>query len=204
MYRVAKRFVDLVVSIVAIFLTIPLAFIVALAIWKVDPEAPVIYRQKRVGRNGSEFWMLKFRTMYGDSDNLEKYFTPEQLKQWEIERKVDNDPRILPYVGHFLRKTSLDELPQFVNVLFGQLSVIGPRAVTKAELHHYGKDVDELLSIRPGVTGPWQVGDRNDATFTSGKRQAIDLGYVRKANPLTDTKVFFRTFSTMFFRRTGR
>lgn len=117
---------------------------------------------------------------------------------------MDDDPRVTR-VGRFLRKTSLDELPQFLNVLAGQMSVIGPRPVVEEELAAYGDDAGELLSAKPGITGWWQVQARNDATYGDGSRQELELYYVRNASLAIDAKVFLRTFSIMFGKgRTGR
>ena len=144
--------------------------------------------------------------MVSDAGNVEKYLSPEQLRQWKIERKVDCDPRITR-VGAFIRKTSLDELPQFLNVLIGDLSVIGPRPITRDELdqHFTSADRDELLSVRPGITGLWQATERNGATFESGLRQKIELHYVRNRCFRMDWRCFFGTFGAMFGKdKTGR
>ena len=107
--------------------------------------------------------------MVADADDVEKYLDAEQLMEWKRERKVTNDPRITP-LGKVLRRTSLDELPQFLNVLKGDMSLIGPRAITITELEHYGADVALLLSVPQGVTGAWQAGLRNEASFENGER----------------------------------
>ena len=143
--------------------------------------------------------------MVADSDNVEKYFTPEQLETWKRERKVDDDPRITR-LGRVLRATSLDETVQFVNVLLGQLSVIGPRVISYDELSWYEPDEQlELLSVPQGITGLWQVTSRNEATFRSGERQKLELEYVRSAGCFVDARVFAKTFGVMFGKRkTGR
>ena len=149
------------------------------------------------------FRILKFRTMVSDSDDVEKYFTPDQLEMWSREHKVDNDPRITK-LGKLLRKLSLDEFPQFINVILGEISVIGPRAITEPELEHYGSQKDLLLSVPPGITGLWQIGDRNMATYENGTRQAIELDYVRRASLGVDCTIFLGTFSAMFIKRSGK
>ena len=151
---------------------IPVALL-CLVIRLESPGSP-IYLQERVGYRGKPLRILKLRTMVADSDDVEKHLSPEQLTQWERERKVDDDPRVTR-VGRFLRKTSLDELPQFLNVLAGQMSVIGPRPVVEEELAAYGDDAGELLSAKPGITGWWQVQARNDATYGDGSRQELEL-----------------------------
>ena len=128
--------------------------------------------------------------------NPQRYMTPEQLEQWEREQKVDDDPRITR-IGRFLRNTSLDELPQFLNVLTGDLSVIGPRPVTIEETYEFGNARDEFLSVKPGITGWWQVTERNNATWENGDRQMLELFYVRHASLALDMRIFVRTFKAM-------
>lgn len=204
-YRLIKRVFDIVFSAgVSAVLAIPVAAVCA-AICLESPGAP-IYSQERVGRGGKPIRVLKLRSMVSDAGNVEKYLSPEQLRQWKIERKVDCDPRITR-VGAFIRKTSLDELPQFLNVLIGDLSVIGPRPITRDELdqHFTSADRDELLSVRPGITGLWQATERNGATFESGLRQKIELHYVRNRCFRMDWRCFFGTFGAMFGKdKTGR
>ena len=141
--------------------------------------------------------------MVADSDEVEKYLSPEQLAQWKRERKVDDDPRITRF-GAFCRKTSLDEMPQFLNVLVGQMSIIGPRPISADELEWFGDDSALYLSVPGGITGLWQSGPRNEASFENGERQSIELEYVRRASVGVDVNIFFRTFGAMFSKRTGR
>lgn len=202
-YRVAKRAFDIVFSgaIVAVGL-IPGA-IMCLAI-AVSTKGVPFYTQVRVGKYGRPFRLIKFRSMVVDADDVEKYLSPEQLRQWELERKVDDDPRITK-IGRVIRKTSVDELPQFLNVLLGDMSVIGPRAITYEELPNFGDDVALALSVPQGITGLWQATSRNDATFESGERQKIELDYVRGAGFAMDLRCFLGTFGAMFGkRRSGR
>lgn len=150
--------------------------------------------------------VLKLRSMVVDANDVHKYLNPEQLHQWEVERKVDDDPRITK-VGRFIRKCSIDEVPQFLNVLKGDLSVIGPRPITRDELEQHFSDEEkaELLSVTPGITGLWQANDRNAATFESGLRQQIELCYVRNRCFRMDWKCFVGTFGAMFGNsKTGR
>ncbi|MCF6413948.1 sugar transferase [Collinsella tanakaei] len=202
-YRVAKRAFDIAFSAFVIAVGFVPCVLLSVAI-AADTKGSPIYTQERVGRLGRSFRIYKFRSMVVDADDVEKYLTPAQLAQWERERKVDGDPRITR-LGQVLRRTSLDELPQFLNVLAGQLSVIGPRAVTFDELAHYGADASLLLSVPQGITGAWQAGPRNEATFENGERQEIELGYARHAGLSKDIRVFAATFGAMFGReRTGR
>lgn len=195
-YHVVKRGFDVVFSACAsVACFIPTLAVCGL-IWLDNPGSP-IYKHKRVGRYGVPMNIYKLRSMVPGADEVEKHLTPEQLKQWEAEHKVDNDPRITK-IGKFLRKTSLDELPQFWNVLTGEMSVIGPRPVEPDELAAYDDSVVEFLSVTPGITGWWQTVSRNDAKYEDGERQSLELFYVRNRSAKIDLKVFFETFSAMF------
>lgn len=200
-YRFCKRALDIAVSLCALAAGLVPGLVLALAV-ALDTGGSPVYAQWRAGRAGRPFRILKFRTMYADSDDVGAYLTPEQLEQWGRERKVDGDPRVTR-LGAVLRATSIDELPQFLNVLAGQMSVVGPRPVAFEELSWYGRDRDLLLSVPPGVTGLWQTGPRNLATYESGERQRLELSYVRQACLSLDARLFFRTFSALW-RRTGR
>ena len=201
-YLAAKRAFDVAFSALVVAVgAVPCALLAA-AVRLETPGSP-LYLDERVGRGGRPVHLVKLRTMVEDAWDVERHLTPEQLAQWESERKVDADPRVTR-VGRLLRATSLDELPQFLNVLKGDLSVIGPRPVTEGELAWFGGDRDELLSVRPGITGWWQVTARNDATFEGGERQKLEMEYVRGMSPAMDARVFLKTFSAMFSRRTGK
>lgn len=204
-YRFLKRLFDLVFSLcVSVVLVIPVAVVCAFICLE-SPGYP-LYAQERVGKGGKTIKILKLRSMVTDAGNVQKYLSPEQLHQWEVERKVDDDPRITK-VGQFIRKCSIDEMPQFLNVLNGDLSVIGPRPITRDELEQHFSDDEkaELLSVQPGITGLWQATDRNAATFESGLRQKIELNYVRNRCFQMDWKCFTGTFGAMFGKkRTGR
>lgn len=196
-YRVVKRTFDICFSagVLAVLLVPSLSLGAAIALE--SPGSP-IFRQRRVGRGGREIRILKFRSMYSDAhDQPEKYLSEAQLAQWTREQKVDGDPRVTR-IGRFIRRRSLDEVPQFLNVLVGDMSVIGPRPVTEAETREFGVDRDEVLSVRPGITGWWQVTDRNDATWANGRRQELELWYVRHASLAVDAKVFLQTFAAIF------
>lgn len=180
------------------------ACVLGAAISLESPGGPM-FRQRRIGKGGKEIRIFKFRSMYSDAhDHPEKYLDEEQMAQWTREQKVDDDPRVTK-LGRFIRKTSLDEIPQFINVLTGDMSVIGPRPVTLAETYEFGSDRDEVLSVRPGITGWWQVTDRNDATWENGRRQELELWYVRNASLAVDLRVFAKTFGVMFGKnKSGR
>ena len=204
-YRFLKRLFDLVFSLcVSVVLVIPVAIVCAFICLE-SPGNP-LYAQERVGKGGKTIKIRKLRSMVADAGNVQKYLSSEQLHQWEVERKVDDDPRITK-VGQFIRKCSIDEVPQFLNVLNGDLSVIGPRPITRDELEQHFSDEEkaELLSVQPGITGLWQATDRNAATFESGLRQKIELHYVRNRCFRMDWRCFTGTFGAMFGKkRTGR
>lgn len=195
-YFAAKRFFDILFSAgVCIVLAVPVAL--ACVAIEVDSPGKPFFRQERIGKDGKRIYIFKLRTMVSDAhDHPEKYMTAEQLAQWQREQKVDKDPRITR-VGRFLRRTSLDELPQFINVLTGDMSVIGPRPVTLEETYEYGDARDEVLACKPGITGWWAATDRNDSTWGSGQRQARELFYVRHQSLGLDARVFVKTFKAM-------
>ena len=204
-YRFCKRLFDFAFSLcVSIILLIPM--LVSCAVICLESPGCPVYTQERIGKGGKPIKILKLRSMVADAGNVRKYLSPEQLHQWEVERKVDDDPRITK-VGQFIRKCSIDEMPQFLNVLKGDLSVIGPRPITRDELEQHFTDDQkaELLSVQPGITGLWQATDRNAATFESGLRQKIELHYVKNRCFRMDWKCFTGTFGAMFGKeRTGR
>lgn len=200
-YRFAKRVIDLVLSAVVIVVGFIPACILCIVIAATMGGAP-IFTQQRLSLCGKPFRMFKFRTMVADAEDLEKYLDADQIAEWERERKVKNDPRVTK-LGAFLRRTSLDELPQFLNVFAGHMSTIGVRPVVSAELRHYGDDVSEFLSLKPGITGWWQVHSRNEAVYEDGGRQQLELYYVRHASLSFDFSIFLRTFKVMV-RGTGR
>ena len=203
-YRFIKRAFDVVFSAcVLVVLLVPVALLSA-AISLESPGGPV-FRQSRIGRGGREICIWKLRSMYADAhDHPERYLDEAQMAQWRREQKVDGDPRVTR-LGHFIRKYSLDEVLQFINALKGDISVIGPRPVTLAETYEFGEDRDEFLSVRPGITGWWQVTERNEATWENGRRQVLELEYVRNRGFAMDARCFLGTFGVMFgTNRTGR
>lgn len=201
-YHGVKRTFDVAFSTGVLVTTLVPSVLLGVAVALESPGGP-LFRQTRVGKGGKEIHILKFRTMYADShEHPERYLSPDQLARWKREQKVDDDPRVTR-LGKFLRRTSLDELPQFLNVFLGDMSVVGPRPVTLAETYEFGDYRDEVLSVRPGITGWWQVTDRNNATWANGKRQERELWYVRNASLATDARIIFKTLGAMA-RGTGK
>ena len=194
-YSFVKRFCDIFFSLLVLVIFLPIWIIVAIIV-AIDTKASPLYVQKRVGKGEVPFNIIKFRTMVKDSDDVEKYLSGIDLETWKRERKVDHDPRITR-IGRFLRRTSLDEVPNFLNVLAGSMSVVGPRPITQDELAAYNGNKSKLLSVRPGITGWWQVEARNDADFASGSRQEMELYYVDNASFKMDLRIFLKTFKAM-------
>ena len=193
-YCFIKRAFDLVASGLAIILLSPIFLALSLAV-KLTSFGPILFKDKRIGLNGKEIKVLKFRTMYADAEsNIRKYLTPEQLSAWVRERKLDNDPRITK-VGKFLRKTSLDELPQLFNIFAGTLSLVGPRPITKIELEENYSEYQQckLIQVKPGLTGYWQVYGRSDVDYASGERQKEELAYLPKRSIFFDLKLMAMT-----------
>ena len=162
MFKVIKRLFDIIVSFLGLLILSPLFLLLTILI-KCDSKGPVFFIQKRVGRNGKKFGIFKFRTMRINAEELIASFTPEQLKEWKENFKLKNDPRITR-VGKFLRNTSLDELPQLINIFIGNMSLVGPRPIVEEELEWYGEKKSVLLSVRPGRTGWWATNGRSEVS----------------------------------------
>ena len=194
-----KRSADVVFSFILLVVLCPFFLIIGLLIKMFGGKGKVFFKHERVGRGGNIFKMYKFRTMRSDAE-IENYLTPEQLEMFYKEYKLEDDPRITK-IGRFLRKTSLDELPQLINVFLGQMTFIGPRPITEAETFFFGKDRAKLLSIKPGITGYWQAYARNSVTYESGERQRMELYYVDNRSFKLDVKIFFKTFGVLISRK---
>ena len=195
-YLFIKRLFDFLASLAALILLSPLMLILAILVYLDDP-GKVFYGHLRIGKNGKPFKMWKFRSMYMNADKMIDQLTPEQAKQYYTEFKIDNDPRITK-IGNFLRKTSLDELPQLFNVLCNDMSLVGPRPLIESEIQTYYADMyDTLLAVKPGVTGYWQAYARNNATYQSGERQKMEMYYVHNASLWLDIKILFKTIGSV-------
>ena len=189
---VMKRVLDYVGALVGLILLAPVFGVIALLVW-LDSGRPIIYRRRVVGLYGREFDAYKFRTMIPDAEAyLEAH--PELKEEWERTGKIRNDPRITR-VGRFLRRYSLDELPQLVNVLKGEMSLVGPRMLTPPELTHFGRWQHNLLTVKPGLTGLWQVSGRSDLSYK--ERVRLDMQYIRNYTIWLDVKLLFSTFWTV-------
>jgi len=196
-----KRIFDILFSLFIIVLLSPFLLLITLFIAYVSKGNP-FYAHTRVGRGGKAFSCYKFRTMYHDADKrLQEILEsdPSLELEWREKRKLSNDPRVTS-IGSFLRKTSLDELPQFFNVLKGDLSVVGPRPVMEDELReHFGDRAGKVLSMRPGITGIWQVSGRSDTSYT--RRVIMDEIYVDTCSFMLDLKLILKTIPKMLFTK---
>ena len=194
--RGLKRTGDVCFSLAVLSIGAPALLLLA-AMVKLSSPGPVFYVQRRVGRNYKRFGCIKFRTMRADADAvLARVLSEDPGLQAEFERdfKLRRDPRIT-WVGRFLRRSSLDELPQFLNVLLGEMSVVGPRPIVDKELSRYGHYMDEVAAVRPGLTGLWQGSGRNNLSYR--KRVKLDLAYARGRSFSLDLAIILRTFGVL-------
>lgn len=193
-----KRLFDIMFSLSVLILFAPVYLLLALSI-ALSSSGPIFYVQERVGKNRKMFYCLKFRTMVENADDIlleimEK--SPHLRQEFEDNFKLKKDPRIT-LIGRFLRMTSLDEFPQFWNVLKGDMSVVGPRPLVEEELPRYGRYINKVLTIRPGITGLWQVSGRNDIPYP--RRVQIDLYYANEKNLWMDMWIVFKTIGVVIF-----
>lgn len=198
--KFVKRLFDILFSLFVLIVFSPLYLIIALVIAITSP-GPIFYIQERVGKNHKHFNCIKFRTMVNNADEILDEMiakSPQMRSEFEDNFKLREDPRVTP-IGKFLRITSLDEFPQFWNVLIGDMSVIGPRPLVPEELCKYGNKIDKILTISPGITGLWQVSGRNDIPYPV--RVQIDVYYVNYRSWLLDLWVIFKTIGVVIFPR---
>ncbi len=199
-YRLVKRIFDLVVTLCGLVVVLPIGLIIAALIY-IDNPGPVLFAHRRVGKHGREFPCYKFRSMIvGAEDVLKNYLAnnPEAREEWERDFKLKDDPRITK-IGHFLRKTSLDELPQLLNVLKGEMSLVGPRPIIKKEIEKYGSYINDFFLVPPGITGVWQVSGRSDTTYE--ERVQMDSWYVHNWSVWIDIVYLVRTVGVVLMRK---
>lgn len=192
-----KQAFDLAFSVSLTVLLAPLFLIIAAAILISDGR-PVFFEQQRIGIHGRRFRCFKFRTMVKDADaRLNKLLagSEDRRKEWQETQKLKDDPRVLR-IGRLLRRTSLDEIPQLLNVLRGDMSVVGPRPIVESEIVRYGAGFDAYTKVRPGITGLWQVSGRNEVSYP--ERVAMDVRYVEKLSPLADIRIVLKTALIVF------
>jgi len=197
--RFVKRLLDIIFSFIFLLLLSPLLAIL-LIIDSISIKGWPIYSHKRLGYRGKVFKLYKFQSMRNDKRPEEEILTKAQLKQLHTEFKVDNDPRVTRF-GSFIRKTSLDELPQLFNVLNGTMSFVGPRPVIDMEIELYYKDnADIFLSVKPGLTGYWQAYGRSNVCYHTGERQNMEIYYIKHRSLLFDAKIICKTFVSVLKR----
>lgn len=188
-YKFFKRCFDLVGGIIGLILLSPAILIVAILV-RIDSPGPIVFGHERVGKNDKRIKVYKFRSMYQNSQEIFDNFTEEQKKEYYINFKLDNDPRITR-VGAFIRRTSLDELPQLINIIKGDMSIVGPRPIVEKEIEKYGVYFDKFASVTPGLTGYWQANGRSDTTYD--QRVQMDMYYIDNRSFLMDIKIIFKT-----------
>ena len=201
--RVEKFVLDKTLAIAAFLLLLP-AFLIIPVLIKATSRGPVFYRHERLGKGGRRIWVWKFRSMYYDADSrLERVLSENHAArlEWESSFKLKNDPRVTP-IGRFLRKTSLDELPQLFNVLSGEMALVGPRPIVEMEKPYYGDRYALLSSVMPGMTGLWQVSGRSDTGYV--RRVTLDVSYVLNWSPWLDVWILFRTVVAVVLMRGAR
>ncbi|SFV55688.1 Undecaprenyl-phosphate galactose phosphotransferase [hydrothermal vent metagenome] len=195
-----KNISDFMLSLAIFPFLIPIMLVIAYKIKRGNPHEKILFKQKRLGKNGKPFSCYKFQTMYENSDTLlEQYLKahPEEVTYYDMYHKYRNDPRVTK-AGHFLRRTSLDELPQIFNVFRGDMSFIGPRPYMLSEKKDIGEEIGTILSVKPGITGLWQVSGRSDVDFDS--RVKLDVWYIRNWNLWMDMVILFKTLKTVLIR----
>ena len=193
-YLFFKRVIDILGSIVGLILFLPISFLISIAIKIEDPKGKILFCQERVGINNKTFKMYKFRSMVSNAEELLKDISELNEMDGPV-FKIKEDPRITK-VGKFIRKTSLDEIPQFFNILKGDMTLVGPRPPLVCEVDNYGDYEMQRLTVKPGLTCYWQIGGRNSIDFK--KWVELDLKYIEERNIFVDIKIIFKTFFVLF------
>lgn len=189
-YYFFKRLLDIIGAIIGILSSIPVCLIIIILI-KLDSPGPALFAHERYGKSGKLIKVYKFRSMYKNAEDMMKKFTTQQRKEFNENFKLKNDPRITR-VGKVLRRTSLDELPQLINILSGNMSIVGPRPIVVEEIEKYGVHADKFLSVKPGLTGLWQICGRSTTTYD--ERVALDIKYIDTRTLIGDICIFLKTF----------
>lgn len=197
LYFPVKRFMDIFCAILGLIILSPVFLITAILIKRED-GGKVFFKHKRLGKNGKVIYIYKFRTMVENAEDLIKSFTPEQMEEFKTNFKLKNDPRVTK-IGKILRKTSVDELPQLLNIIKGDISIIGPRPIIEEELEMYGMNQTKFLSVKPGLTGYWAANGRSETTYE--ERIKMELYYVDNISFKLDVKIFFQTILAVIKKR---
>lgn len=199
--KIIKRLIDILAGLVGIIILVPLCIIVKIINVSSGDKGSIFFSQERIGKNGKIFKMYKFRTMMiGAEDELDRLMqeNEEIRKEYEENKKLKDDPRITKS-GNFLRKTSLDEFPQLLNILKGEMTLVGPRPYLQREIKDMGEAYYKIITLKPGLTGLWQISGRSDLSFDD--RVKLDVEYYKNNTLLGDIKIFFKTISTVIFRK---
>ena len=192
-YLIVKRTIDILGALIGLVLLSPIFLIVAIAI-KLDSKGPIIFGHNRKGLHGKDIKVYKFRTMYENSQEIFNNFTKEQKEEFYKNFKLEKDPRVTK-IGDFLRRTSIDELPQLINILNGSMSIVGPRPIVQKEIDLYGDYANKLFSVVPGLTGYWQANGRSDTTYE--ERIKMDMYYIDNRGFWLDFKIIIKTFGSV-------
>lgn len=200
-YLVIKRSFDIICGLIGVLILIPISIIIKIIYICNKDFSPIFFTQNRIGKNGKEFKFYKYRSMVANADEILFRMLKEDkeiAKEYKKNKKLKNDPRITK-VGKFLRKTSLDELPQLINVLKGDMSIIGNRPYLPREKEDMGEYYDDIVKTKPGITGYWQVSGRSDLSFK--KRLELEQFYSNQISLKLDIKIFFKTFQVVFLKK---
>ena len=199
LYFIIKRLFDIVCSLRGCIFLLPIAIIVKISYLLSGDTKTIFYKQKRIGKNGKFIYIYKFRSMVVNADEVLKELLkdPKYKKEWDENQKIENDPRITK-MGKILRKTSLDEVPQFINVLKGDLSLIGPRPLVEGELDAHNGNHEIYEAVKPGITGWWAANGRSATTYE--KRLELEYYYVKHCSILLDIKCVFKTIKAVVFK----
>lgn len=200
-YACAKRFFDIIIGLFGVLLLIPVTLIIKIAYLCTGDFHSVFFTQERIGKNGKIFKIYKYRSMVTNANEVLRELLKDEkyCKQWQEFQKLDNDPRITK-IGKFLRKGSIDEFPQFINVLLGQMSMVGPRPLIPGEIKKHGakpKDIEKYQSIKPGITGYWAMRIRSNENSDYDERLKLEYFYIDNRGILLDTRILFNTIGTV-------
>ena len=200
-FLVIKRVFDIFIGLIGSILLIPVSIVIKIALICTRDKGPLFFKQRRVGQYGKEIYIYKFRSMIPHAEEILKNLMdkdPKIKKEYETNKKLAKDPRVTK-VGKIIRVTCIDEMPQFLNLLKGDMSLIGPRPYLHGEIKDIGSSFEEIVSVKPGITGLWQISEKSDMSFK--RRCRLDREYVKKQSLLLDIKIFFRTFMTVVCRK---
>lgn len=197
-----KRVLEIVISVFILILLVPLILLIGILIKLFFDKGPIIFKQKRVGKDGQLFTIYKFRTMIKNAEKeLENIFANNPIIKEEYQKncKLEDDPRVLGKIGIFLRKNSLDELPQFINIIKGDMTFVGPRPFLPNEISNFKTEYKTLCSIKPGITGLWQVSGRNNLSIE--ERVSLDIKYINNKSIANDLNIIFKTLFILFQKK---